>query len=542
MANQIVLVNVQQTLAPTPNKLQQTGAFVSQGGTSLTPGTYSLLTQASSLTSLLIGATTVSGIAQTAGLATVTLVSTTISSGTYNSTTGLVTLTLAAASGLKPGNLVTISSATGTGSFASINGTWSAGTATTGTTLTFTIATTLTMTITGGSVAGTTGLANGTQFWVTIAGATGSTVAYNGTFLATVASATTFTYAVPSGTASPATGTLTATLGNSGELQQMNTTFWAQGSQTSVYVLELGAGTPAQGVTALSAFITANTPQFFYSYLVPRIWAAESTFVTFAGTFTATNSRTYFFITATTGNYSSWSTPGTLKSALVMIEAPNIPSTEFSLASTFWDTLSYNPSSTNQVPPLAFTYEYGVTAYPPAGNGTLFATLRAANVNIIGTGAEGGISNTIIFWGHLMDGNPFNYWYSIDWLAINEQLSLANAVINGSNTSLNPLYYDQDGINRLQSVAAQTISNWLSYGLGLGSVVLTELPQSQFVANYEAGLYAGQAVLNAEPFINYVAENPSDYAIGKYAGLWVVCSPLRGFEQIIFNINATQFV
>ena len=449
-----------------------------------------------------------------------------------------MTLTLTASVSVLPGQPVTVSGATGTGGFASINGTFTAGVGSTGTTLTYTIATALTMTITGGNVQAIIELANGSTFWTTISGA--SPTGYNGTFLATVASASTFTYNIPTTLATPATGTPAFTPGNVGELTQMNTTFWAQGSQTAVYVIELGPGTPAQGVTALSSFISSNT-QFFYSYLVPRSWAGESTFVTFANTLTSTTAKTYFFITATLANYSNWAT-GTIKSALVMIEAPGVAATEFSLASTFWDTLSYNPSSTNQVPPLAFTYEFGVTAYPPAGNSTLFATLRAANVNIIGVGTEGGISNTIIFWGHLMDGNPFNYWYSIDWLQINVELDLANAVINGSNTQLNPLYYDQDGINRLQAVAAGTIRSWISYGLGLGQIVLTELQQTIFIANYEAGDYAGNAVLNAEPFVDYTAENPSDYSIGKYGGFWVVCTPLRGFETIIFNINATQFV
>ena len=87
------------------------------------------------------------------------VVSTTISSGTYNSTTGLVTLTLAATQNLSPGDTVTVSSATGTGSFASINGTFQAGTGTVGTTLTYTIATSLTLTISGGTVATTAALA-----------------------------------------------------------------------------------------------------------------------------------------------------------------------------------------------------------------------------------------------------------------------------------------------------------------------------------------------------------------------------------------------
>lgn len=79
-------------------------------------------------------------------------VSTTVSSGTYNSTTGAVALTTAANHGLVPGDSFVLGSVTGTGSFANLDGEWIATAGTTGTTLNFTAATTLTLTITGGNV------------------------------------------------------------------------------------------------------------------------------------------------------------------------------------------------------------------------------------------------------------------------------------------------------------------------------------------------------------------------------------------------------
>lgn len=77
---------------------------------------------------------------------------TTISSGTYTTGTGAVSLTTAVSHGLSVGDTFTIASAAGTGSFAAINGTFLATTGTTGTTLNFTIVSGLTMTITGGNV------------------------------------------------------------------------------------------------------------------------------------------------------------------------------------------------------------------------------------------------------------------------------------------------------------------------------------------------------------------------------------------------------
>ena len=73
--------------------------------------------------------------------------STSIVSGSYNSSTGLVTLILTANINVAPGSSVVISGVTGTGSFASCSGSFTAGAGTGGTTLTYAIATGLTLTI-----------------------------------------------------------------------------------------------------------------------------------------------------------------------------------------------------------------------------------------------------------------------------------------------------------------------------------------------------------------------------------------------------------
>ena len=78
--------------------------------------------------------------------------STTISSGTYTSGTGAVALTTAANHGLLPGDTFELNTMTGTGSYALLNGEWTATTGTTGTTLNFTGPVGATLTITGGNV------------------------------------------------------------------------------------------------------------------------------------------------------------------------------------------------------------------------------------------------------------------------------------------------------------------------------------------------------------------------------------------------------
>lgn len=76
----------------------------------------------------------------------------TISSGTYNNTTGVITLTMSAPITFGPGDAVVISSLTGTGAFASLNGTWTAIAPTSGSTVTLAATAGVgASTITGGS-------------------------------------------------------------------------------------------------------------------------------------------------------------------------------------------------------------------------------------------------------------------------------------------------------------------------------------------------------------------------------------------------------
>lgn len=372
---------------------------------------------------------------------------------------------------------------------------------------------------------------------VVIAGAT--PVGYNGTFTGTITGSNTLTYPLtgnPGSETIPGTVALFATT----ELQQMGTTFFAQGSSQGVFVLELGEGEPDAGVTAFTTWLTNNTnPQIIYSYLMPREWDANSNFIALAGNYANPNSQTYFFVTTVYANRLAYTG---LKCVFAEVESPGIPATEFSLAAAFYVTLNYKPNSTNRVTPLSYSFVYGVTPYPLPGNQTTLGNLNTANVGFIGTGAEGGLSTSILFYGQLQDGNPFNFWFSADWTSINSNLNLSNEVINGSNNPLAPLYYDQNGINRLQNRTVQTVASAVSNGLSSLPIKATQLPAATFTANFVAGLYEGYNVVNAEPFLNYNQENPSDYSIGKYGGLAIVFTPSRGFKQIFVNLNVTNLI
>ncbi|WP_291969477.1 hypothetical protein [Candidatus Symbiopectobacterium sp.] len=387
------------------------------------------------------------------------------------------------------------------------------------------------------------GWTTGSTIPVIIAGA--SPVAYNRAVDATVTSTTQFTYPLASDPGlATAMGTVITVAAS--EITQMNTTFWAQGTTRAVYVLELGAASNADAIAALGGFINedtslGNTYQKIFSYLVPREWDGEETFRTLTGQYTSPESLVYFFVTTTIATYQSWVDTAN-KSVFAGVEAPNIPASEFSIAFPFQSALANEPGSSSMVPPMAYRFGYGVTQYPIEKNGTLLNTLKDKSINYVGTAAEGGLSNKMLAAGHMLDGKPFNYWYSVAWAAINLELDLANEVINGSNTTVNPLYYEQAGIDRLQNRALKTLRNGISYGLILGTVQGVRLTQTDFNTEYAKGAYAGNAVINAVPFSHYTSLNPSDYPDGKYNGLSAVMTPRRGFESITFNLNVTNFI
>ena len=625
MTTQIVTVNVTQTVAPTPSVLQKSGAMLSQGATNTTPGSYTLLTQSSSLTPILNGAKAISSITYPSP--------TTITSGSYVSGTGIITLNFSGLLGTNP-EVITVSALTGTGGFAALNGTWSLASAGTNViTLNGPIGGAA-ATITGGTfqtnnVLVTTatphGLTIGDTVEITISGVTPA--GYNGTVLCYILGASTFNYVLLT---NPGIVTVPGvySIEDVGELSAMVTTFFAQGSQQGVWVLELGAGNPTDGTNFLSAWIIAN-PGIFYAYLTPRTWDGNATFLAFIAGFEALTAKTYFFVTTTLGGYQNYT--ALMKCVVALIEAPSygpwpanaitaatynaatgqvtattttnhtvavgqwfvisgmaptgyngtfqaqtgtatntlvynvpaalaaettlgtlvgsqytsagIPSTEFSLAAAFWVALNYNPSVTNKVTPFAFSFLFGVTPFPIQGNSALLTILQNAKINIIGTGAQGGIANTLITLGTTADGNQFTYWYSVDWAQINGAQAVANAVINGSNNPVNPLYYNQQGINTLQQVLAAVMTSAVTFGMALGSVKQTNFASaSAFQQGLTTGNYNGMIVVNAVPFVPYSAANPTHYALGIYNGLSVSYITQNGFLSITFNIAVTQFV
>ena len=635
MANPIVVVNITTTIAPTPATLQQNGAFVSQGGTVLSPGTAALLTQFSDLAPLLQAAQPNTSITWTSNVASVT---TTSNHGLAIGKTINLTISGAAAAGYNGTFPCTItgvntftyplltsqSSATAAGSWqpASVN-------------VLTQMATTYFSQPVGVAVwvfeCGVGDVADGVAFLNAyiaanpnssyVSGATGFYYRYlvprswDGdpnfiNMLAQFNSNTAQTYFHVTTKLStygmyPTTDKCVVAMIESPLLGQYPANALTAISWAGAYpanVLTALSWSAANGGTATATTTTAHgvisgnvitisgcTPAGYNGTVTALPGTTGSTLVwalptnpgseSVLGTLVASVNGTV--TAATTSNhgvtvgewfqiagclpagYNGWwqAAQGTTGETLVFTTAaaigsetllgtlvasfvanPGVPSTEFSHAADFSVALNYNPNSLTKVTLFQYSFLYGVTPFPTRNVATLLAALGAANISYVGTGAEGGISDTALVGGNMLDGNPLNYWYSIDWILVNSNLNVSNAVINGSNDPQNPLDYDQDGINRLQVVLTATVQQGVGYGLVLFPPIQTELTPAAYTAALNNGTYEGFSPVNAVPFLAYNAANPGSYKLGNYGGLSVSFVPARGFNQITININASQIV
>ncbi|EGM7354735.1 hypothetical protein IRY04_000968 [Salmonella enterica] len=359
----------------------------------------------------------------------------------------------------------------------------------------------------------TIGRSDNSEVKITVSGC--SPDGWNGTFTANVTASNTLTWAIADSqlTGSPTTLGQFSIDGGESLVTAVNT-FFAQGNKVGIYLLEMGVQKSASAeIAALNTYMEDPLKRF-YAYLVPQTWDGNAEFITLARRYTANEAMQYFFVLTKTPPDTNYVSPYAGIKSIIAMADDTYPVTN-AAAAAMWNFVSPSPSEINKVPPMAFRYIQAVNAN--AAKASILTTMVKQNINYVDTGAEGGISNTMLVKGVTSDGNDMTYWYSVDWVQINVDMMLANAVINGSNNPINPLYYNQDGIDRLQQVAQGVFNSGVSFGL-----------------------VNGQTPVNAVPFRTYVKNNPNDYGIGRYAGLSATYTPMRGFVEIIFNINVTM--
>jgi hypothetical protein len=377
---------------------------------------------------------------------------------------------------------------------------------------------------------------------------------YNGFFPCTITGANTFTYPLTTNPG-PVTQEGQWQFANSSNLNAMVATFFRQGSAMTITVLEIGRQTTvANEVNALEQWLNTN-PLSYYGYLLPYIWGSSTNIpvvLPLLAQYDNPEAMTYFWLTldspAAVGLI-----PSTHKCCIQMIEAPSVAPAraaaapgayaEYTLAAMFYWALQFRATAVTRVSPMCFKFLYGVTPYPLQNNGPFLLSLKANFVNYVQTGAEGGIAFTNVYQGVTADGfDYFNWWWTIDWVQININRNLSNAIINGSNNPLAPLYYNQDGINYLEGVLANTMITGNQYGLVNGPIVQTQFDPATLSDAISRGTFAAQCDVNAVPFLVYSQINPSDYGNGEYDGLSVLFIPARGFVHILVTVVATNIV
>jgi hypothetical protein len=553
MSNPIVVVQVSLAVAPIPPTLQQTGALISQGGTILAPLSSSLLTQLSDLTPLLTLPAALTSLTEASGVVTA------VTTEPHDLPVGqVINLTIA---GATP---------------AGYNGTFPC-TITTTTGFTYSPGLTLgTNTVPGTWINGSAGelvemattffAQGGSQsVFVLELGAVGVTAA--------VEQLTAYTTEFPNNKYTPGAlgffyGYLVPrewdanaqflSLIQSFQAPSARTYFWTTTTLSTFQnyttldkdiialienpVLQIYPQIAISAISFANGLVTATTAS--PHGILPGTWFQLQGFVP--------NAYNGFHQAAvgTTGStliYAAPSSPGT-ETTLGVLEASSFASSgigleEFSLAASFWLTLNQRPSSTNQVTQLDYTPMFGVTPFQQQGMGSTTSNLQTAHVNYVGTGAEGGLSGAIMINGTTMDGNDFlSFWYSTDFIQIGLDENLANEVINGSATPVNPLYYNQQGIDRLQNRASDFMTNVIQVGLANGVILLTSLDPDTLNANIDAGMYVGNIVVNAVPFLDYTTENPDDYGDRQYNGITVVTIPQLGFNHLLVNVLVTEIL
>lgn len=387
---------------------------------------------------------------------------------------------------------------------------------------------------------------------------------WNGTFECTVTGPDTVTFPLLT---DPAAATVMGSMQllASNTLNAQAATFYSQGTKIPVDILELGPqGSSIQDeISTFETWLTAN-PLTYYGYLMPGDWGLPVNIpdeLELFNQFVNPEAMTYFWLTLTPQAVGL--IPPTCKSVVQLVEAPGVSSqrqvtpgntyNEFTIAGMFYWAMQYKATSITPISPMCFKYIYGVTPFPTGGTVTIngqpmtyaafLQMCKAKFVNYIQAGAEGGVAFTDVYQGVTADGfDYFNWWWTIDWVQINANIDLSNAIINGSNNPLAPLIYNQPGINRLQAVLAARMKIGITFGMVTGIVVQTAYNTQALSQAIALGVFTNRCDVNAIPFAAYAVANPSHYGIGEYDGLSTLFIPARGFVHILVQVVATDIV
>ena len=255
----------------------------------------------------------------------------------------------------------------------------------------------------------------------------------------------------------------------------------------ALYLQNTSAGTPIGTNYDQAAPITTTTAP------------PSTTLATLASNNSSNTSKTYFCVQSSETDVAAYGTMGSnsvwvgIKSVIAVVPSPSAASTEFTAAAWLYNIVVNNPGPANKLAPMQYRYLFGVTPWPATGYSSQIQSIANYGGNWVGTGAEGGIAQNCIFKGTTSSLVQISEWYGVDWAGINADQAIANAIINGSNSNP-PLEYDQHGINTLAEVAQQEIDDAVAYGCLLSGTISAVSFATYFQQNpgdYPNGIYNG---------------------------------------------------
>ena len=441
----IITLNAYMTAAPQPSTLQQSGALVSVGGTTLTTGTYQYCGTLSAVEALLSSA------------------------GNYAELTSMATTFFAQGNAVGVYVLeLGVQSSPNTG-IAALN-TW--------------------ITDNPGIFYAYLVPAD----WDTIPAPSAPTVTVTALSTSTLPAGTYYTQ-IAYGNASGAIGDVspaTTSVVSTSDTDELVVTSPPTFTGATVYFVYMG---DALGSLYLQNGSSGTAIGTNYSQSVPLSTTTPEvlTLDTMAANYASANGKTYFFGTTTSTNIGGYSAS---KSLSLFADSPSMPDTEFSAAGEFYQWLVNSPGAANILTPMGYRSLTGVTPWPSTGYTSQVNTILTAYGNIAYVASEAGFTGPYLYKGTLMDGSQASWWYGVDWILINVKQALAAAVVNGSNQQP-PLLYDQKGINALQAVAQKVCDDAVTFGCALSAVVTAQPFYAYSQANpgnYKAGIYDGFSI------------------------------------------------
>jgi hypothetical protein len=292
------------------------------------------------------------------------------------------------------------------------------------------------------------------------------------------------------------------------------------GTVTGITIINPGSGytapptvniqAPPANLGALLQDYLVSYPLQNYLYVLSQAASADPTVQAVPNLYDYLTSYTYFLLTLNAAQAGAF---GDHKSAILFTPAVALPALEFSASTVAFMFSSLKPSAVARIQPFNFRFVQDATPYASASSGLLTA-IAASNTNVVIPATAGGLTENMLLGGQTSDGNAINLWYGPDYASLNVTQALTNELINGSNDSINPLYYSQEGINRLVARCTQTLNSCITVGAILGPITV-----------------------NSIDFATYVSTFPDDYEQGIYNGISFTIVPARGFNGITYNMS-----